>query len=59
MKPILFTEAELETIAAAMDDYMCYADDEFASVDDLIGGIPVRDRINSIMEKITTAYCDL
>ena len=54
-----FTDAELETIAAAMDDYMCYADDEFASADDLIGGIPVRDRINSIMEKITTAYCDL
>jgi hypothetical protein len=54
MKPILFTEAELETIAAAMDDYMCYADDEFASADDLIGGIPVRDRINSIMEKITS-----
>ena len=39
---INFTDAELETIAAAMDDYMCYADDEFASADDLIGGIPVR-----------------
>ena len=47
-----FTEAELETIAAAMDDYMCYADDEFASSEDLIGGIPVADRVHSILEKI-------
>ena len=47
-----FTEFELETIAAAMDDYMCYADDEFASSEDLIGGIPVRDRVDSIVEKI-------
>ena len=28
---VQFTEAELETIGAAMDDYMCYADDEFAN----------------------------
>ena len=47
-----FTEHELETIAAAMDDYMCYADDEFASSEDLIGGIPVADRVHSILEKI-------
>ena len=47
-----FTDAELETIAAAMDDYMCYADDEFASSEDLIGGIPVADRVHSILEKI-------
>ena len=39
---------ELDTIAAALDDYMAYADDEFASQDDLIGGLPVEDRINSI-----------
>ena len=57
-KSILFTEAELETIERAMDDYACYsAPDTPAS--DLIGGLPVMDRINSIMEKITTAYCDL
>ena len=49
-----FTEAELETIASALDDYMAYADDEFASADDLIGGLPVADRINSINDKITT-----
>ena len=28
---LTLTEAELETIGAAMDDYMAYADDEFAS----------------------------
>ena len=31
-----------------------YADDEFANQDDLIGGLPVEDRINSINDKITT-----
>ena len=51
-----FTEAELETIAAAMDDYMCYADDEFANQDDLIGGISVADRVDSINNKIDLAF---
>ena len=51
-----FTDAELETIAAAMDDYMCYADDEFANADDLIGGIPVRERVTSICQKIDKVY---
>ena len=49
-----FTDTELDTIAAALDDYMAYADDEFANQDDLIGGLPVADRINSINDKITT-----
>tara|TARA_B100000609_G_C17076168_1_gene361678 strand:+ start:576 stop:767 length:192 start_codon:yes stop_codon:yes gene_type:complete len=53
-----FTEAELETIAAAMDDYMCYADDEFANQDDLIGGISVADRVDSINNKIDLAFKD-
>ena len=53
---ITFTEAELETIASAMDDYMAYADDEFANQDDLIGGLPVEDRINSINDKITAVF---
>ena len=51
---LTFTEAELETIGAALDDYMAYADDEFANQDDLIGGLPVADRVNSINDKITT-----
>ena len=53
---LTFTEAELETIGAALDDYMAYADDEFASQDDLIGGLPVADRINSINDKIHEAF---
>ena len=58
MKPIVFTEAELETIERAMDDYVYYADPD-TPASDLIGGLPVMDRVNSILEKITTAYCDL
>ena len=53
---IEFTEAELETIGSAMDDYMCYADDDFANQDDLIGGIPVADRVDSINDKINKAF---
>ena len=53
---IEFTEAELETIGSAMDDYMCYADDEFANKDDLIGGIPVIVRVNSIEDKIFEVF---
>ena len=53
---ISFTEAELETIASAMDDYMAYADDEFANQDDLIGGLSVEDRVNSINDKISAVF---
>ena len=53
-----FTDAELETIAAAMDDYMAYADDEFANQDDLIGGIPVAERVDSIVEKIVNVLSE-
>ena len=51
-----FTDAELETIGAALDDYMAYADDEFANQDDLIGGLSVEDRVNSINDKITAVF---
>ena len=50
-----FAEAELETISSAMDDYRLYADDE-ASENDLIGGIPVIDRVNSIEDKIFEVF---
>ena len=53
---LTFTEAELETIGAAMDDYMAYAEDEFASADDLIGGLSVEDRVNAINDKITAVF---
>ena len=54
-----FTDTELDTIAAALDDYMAYADDEFASQDDLIGGLPVRERVDSIQNKIDTIFCKM
>ena len=53
---LTFTEAELETIGAAMDDYMAYADDEFANQDDLIGGLSVADRVDSINNKIDDVF---
>ena len=39
-----------------MDDYMAYSDDEFANQDDLIGGLSVEDRVNSINDKITAVF---
>ena len=39
-----------------MDYYMCYADDEFASKDDLIGGLSVERRVLSIQNKIDTLF---
>ena len=50
-----FTEAELETIAAAMDDYIHY-DDENANEDELIGGLSVSDRVYSINQKINSFF---
>ena len=52
---IQFTEAELETIAAAMDDYIHY-DDENANEEDLIGGLSVSDRVDSINAKINSFF---
>ena len=46
-----FTEAELETIAAAMDDYINY-DDEKLDTESLFGGLSVSERVYSILEKI-------
>ena len=50
-----FTDAELETIAAARDDYIAY-DDPDASPEDLIGGISVESRVTSICRKIDEVY---
>ena len=52
---INFTEFELETISAALDDYMHY-DNEDLSEDELIGGISVLDRVTSIRQKIESVY---
>ena len=50
-----FTEFELETIANAMEDYINY-DDELLNEDELIGGLSVADRCNSINEKIDRLF---
>ena len=50
-----FTEAELETIANAMEDYMQY-DDEKLNNESLFGGLSVADRVNSINDKIDEAF---
>ena len=52
---VKFTDAELETISAALDDYVYY-DSEDLSEDELIGGISVLDRVNSINDKINEVY---
>ena len=49
------TEAELETIAASLDEYKHY-DDEGMDPEDLIGGLPVLERVNSIDDKITECF---
>ena len=50
-----FTEAELETIANAMEDYMQY-DDEKLNTEFLFGGLSVADRVDSIQNKIDEAF---
>ena len=52
-----FTEAELETIANAMEDYMQY-DDEKLNTEFLFGGLSVADRVDSIQNKIDTIFCN-
>jgi len=51
---LTLTEAELETIEAAMEDYRDYDGD--INEEDLIGGLPVIERVNSINDKIMTAW---
>ena len=52
---LTFTEAELETIANAMEDYMQY-DDEKLNTEFLFGGLSVADRVNSIQNKIDKVF---
>ena len=46
-----FTEIELETISNSLDDYINYHDENL-SEEELIGGISILDRVNSIQNKI-------
>ena len=50
-----FTEAELETIANAMEDYLQY-DDEKLNTEFLFGGLSVADRVDSIQSKIDEVF---
>ena len=50
-----FTEAELETIANAMEDYLQY-DDEKLNTEFLFGGLSVADRVGSIQNKIDEVF---
>ena len=52
---LTFTEAELETIANAMEDYMQY-DDEKLNTEFLFGGLSVADRVDSIENKIDKVF---
>ena len=53
-----FTEFELETIYNAMDDYINY-DDEKLNTESLFGGLSVRERVDSIQNKIDTVFCKM
>ena len=50
-----FTEIELETISTSLDDYVNYHD-ESLNEDELIGGISILDRVNSINDKINEVF---
>ena len=50
-----FTEFELETIANAMDDYIHY-DDADELPENLIGGLSVANRVESIQNKIDLIF---
>ena len=49
------TEAELETVAAALEEYKNY-DDEGMNSEDLIGGLPVLERVEAIDDKISECF---
>ena len=52
---LTFTEAELETIANAMEDYMQYVDEKL-NTEFLFGGLSVADRVDSIQNKIDEVF---
>ena len=53
-----FTEFELETISAAMEDYIQY-DSEKLDTESLFGGLSVERRCLSIQNKIDTVFCKM
>ena len=55
MRLLQFDDNELETIVAALDDYVNYHDEDL-SEDELIGGLSVADRVTSINNKIYKVF---
>ena len=55
MPSINFTEVELETIAASLEEYKLH-DNPDADPADLIGGIPVAERVAIILSKIDALF---
>ena len=55
MRLLQFDDNELETILCSLDDYLDYHDDDL-SEDELIGGLSVADRVNSIQNKIYKVF---
>ena len=55
MRLLQFDDNELEPILCSLDDYLDYHD-ETTPKDELIGGISVLDRVNSINDKINEVY---
>ena len=51
MRLLQFDDNELETILSSLDDYVNYHDEDL-SEDELVGGIPVIERVDSIQDKI-------
>ena len=54
---ITVTEPELDTILAALPEYLLHDDPEI-DPEDLIGGIPVAERVQAIEDKLLAAKPD-
>ena len=55
MPALNLNEVELETVAAALEEYI-HHDDPDADPADLIGGLSVADRCDSIQSKISALF---
>ena len=54
---VTLTESEVDTILAAMSEYVLHDDPEIAP-EDLIGGTPVAERVEAIEDKLLAAKPD-
>ena len=58
MPTINFTEVELETISASLEEFI-HHDDPDTDPADLIGGLSVSDRCDSIQSKIAALFASM